>query len=160
MKTARTICFALTAAVITLLAAPEIASAQGCPWCTTPTKCEGIEENSPLERCYVQQGVGCVEVEGESECIYQVWLAPSTRDTFLASHGIEYHGTRTVEVAGIQLEAFVVDDSLVAIWGCDGEVSLLWRQQADGKLQDARFPDIRSRYTLRPVGGQHGGNSS
>lgn len=132
-------------------ATPQASFAQGCPWCTSPTTCRAIEEDTDLNKCWIEGsggGQGICQFE-EGDCTYQVLLDSPLRKRLLAENGIVYKGTETVEVSGIQVEGILIDEGYWAIWGCSGELQVLMRRNGEEEWQILSPAAYPRRYSLR-----------
>lgn len=73
-----------------LMLAPGNAQGQsdGCPWCTTPTTCAEVAENTDIGGCY-NIGAGCEEIAGS--CTIEITrLLDREWRALLGEHGLEF----------------------------------------------------------------------
>ncbi len=105
------------AAGMVALASPSIVEAQGCPWCTTPTKCEYINESAASE-CTLGSG-GC---STWGICVLVMNGEPKTeQERSFRSLGISNVRTIVTEEWG-EIDFAEVAPNLYAMWNCQGEV--------------------------------------
>lgn len=126
---------ASTAALLCLMTlSPTSLEAQGdgCPWCTTPTTCALVEEDTDLEGCVVNQENGCMRVSGE--CTVEVSMAdPAALSDILGKHGITLRGVQTASVLGLPIRLAEVDHGLHLRWDCRGQVSAAFTRDPSGQ---------------------------
>lgn len=128
---------------------PESASAQsrGCPWCTTPTTCAEVLENTNIGGCY-NIGNGCEEISGSCTIQPERMLAADRQKLFEAS-GVRYLGTATVSLLGADIEASAVDDGLYAQWSCNGVLTALFTKTDSGEWEELDPAPYRKRLNLK-----------
>lgn len=140
-------------ALALLLTAPLGAAAQwGCPWCTTPTTCSLVDEDSPLDECWYVQGVGCVPFYGECE------FEPMQDEedlAALAAAGLDGARTLSVEtIVGVRT-LYEVRSGTFVTWSCSGAATLIVRVDhrglewlgSDALREIMSLSAIRRRYT-------------
>jgi len=117
---------AVVVAVMLLLIPTSEAQAQsgGCPWCTSPSVCERIDE-SAADSCtltgddWCRNGTGlCIIVETDEE---------------LASMVEAGSQVRSVALSGQSVTLLEVGDGQYAAWNCSGQIALLY-QLHEGEL--------------------------
>lgn len=104
-----------------------VAQSSGCPWCTTPTTCAEVPENTSIGGCY-NFGYGCRTVSGV--CTIEETFAAVGRKQLLADNGLEFHGVQLINVLGVDIEATGVGGGLFARWGCGGAVVAVFMRDA------------------------------
>lgn len=130
MRTAILLRLTLVVAVLTLAPMSTSAQSDGCPWCTTPTTCSEVAEDTPSGGCY-NIGAGCQTIGGSCE-INETFTA-TQRKVLLQDNGIEYHGTELAELWGTTVELTAIDDGLYAGWACNGQLSTLFKKDGDDR---------------------------
>lgn len=137
-----------------------LAQAGGCPWCTSPTVCELIDEDTFVIECEVASSgphAGeCVNTQA-GDCEWQVLLAPPLREAFLASQGIEYGGEATIDVHGITIAGILIEDGLLAKWGCNGKPAFLFRNDGSGVWREVDLANSPNRYSFEVRAPSHNG---
>ncbi len=135
------------------LASPMTASAQshGCPWCTTPTTCGEVDENTNIGGCY-NIGAGCQEIQGS--CTIQQTLAPDFREEALEGQGLDYLGEAEVDIYGLKFEAIQIAENLYARWKCDGRLEAAFSLAPDGTWVELDLLRFGTTYDLTVSGPQ------
>ena len=153
MRYARSFILAAFAVLLALAAAPQSAAAAPstaafrCPWCTTPTTCGVVDENTPISGCYINSSDVCRTLSGE--CIDSFALnAPGGREATLRKNNIEYHGVVKTEIWGIKMTLTAINDGLYAEWDCSGQISNLFTRRADGGWTAVDAASHHGRFTL------------
>lgn len=118
----------------------------GCPWCTTPTKCEAIKESTPIAGCYILEGVGtCEEMEGE--CEYEPTFAYTQ----------EVLDVTTADLLSVQdpewgaVFAFPIESGLYGWWNCEGKLVAIYAEQEDGSATRLPVEEYAEKYTFRKI---------
>jgi len=91
-------------------AIPAQAAAQGCPWCTSPTKCELIDQ-SAAGGCRVDPLDGCTH---QGVCVINVARAAFPTPALAILDQVP---------AAAREAAVLVRDDLVVAWNCAGEAT-------------------------------------
>jgi hypothetical protein len=116
---------------------------EGCPWCTTPTTCAGVEEDTPYDLCVYTQAQGCSYPNSERSCTYGGSGSGGGGNgggnggggelaVLVAAAGIENHQIRQVVTERWGKQHLVeVDKDLYAFWSCDGQLLGLVREIDD-----------------------------
>jgi hypothetical protein len=110
------------------MAAP--ASAQGCPWCTTPTTCTLVDEHA-AGGCKVTAHEGCTSA---GVCVINDTYAPtSAAARHFASLGFDnFILLETVEWGEVPFAD--LGDGRLVLWNCDGEVAAIASYDTEGQI--------------------------
>lgn len=138
----------LTFALALSALVPIALSAQstGCPWCTSPTTCSEVEENSDVGGCY-NIGDGCKTISGSCK-IEETFASAEARATLLEENGLEYRGTEVAEIWGTKIELMEIDGGFFAEWACDGRLSALFKKDRNGKWVELDPMRYAARFAL------------
>jgi len=139
-------------AILVMLAltapAPVAAQFTGCPWCTTPSTCGLVQENTNYDGCLVTQGLGCQPILGECSVIDPGSGDFADAGGLFDQHNIKYLGTNVVSILGIDLEAHQVEENLWVKWGCNGGVIAAFSRSEGGVWREVDSTLPRARYSL------------
>lgn len=142
--------FAVVLSLI-LLAVPNSVAAQstGCPWCTTPTTCGEVQENANIGGCY-NIGNGCQTIPGK--CTINETFAAADIAEILHLERFEGLGGQTIDVLGMPVLAFQVEEDLYIQWKCDGSVAAAFAFNGSELITELDPALLQQRYSLhRPA---------
>lgn len=141
-------CFILVAVLLTAGSAAA-QEGEGCPRCKSETECEWVKENTPHSTC--EDDSGTCEVD-QGACTIGAMLLPERREATLEAAGIEYRGAFVAEIEGGRMTVFGIDDGLFARWGCNGELTGIFKQGAQGEWLALDTESFGDRFTLLAAG--------
>lgn len=123
---------------------PQAVEAQGCPWCTTPTTCEPINEPTPLSACWIGLGGVCNETEGKCE-------PGGTLRHAVAILDVDDRDVETVTDRDFgRVQTVPVGNGVYVAWNCQGEAIAVYARSADGRMAKIPGP-IDPRYDFSRV---------
>lgn len=122
-STMKTMFLAVTIAIIY----PSAADAQ-CPWCTSPTVCETIDDNA-ADSCQIEAGNFCENGDG-------ICVVVETEEELAAMINAG-SPTRTVDVTGQAVTLVGIGEALFAAWDCSGRLAMLFEEEEGGLSQVA-----------------------
>jgi hypothetical protein len=119
----------------------------GCPWCTTPTTCAGVGEDTPYSGCGYSASQGCFYPQETQPCTYEGGGGNGGGNggggelaLLVTAAGIENHQIKHVATERWGSQYLVeVDRDLYAFWSCDGQLLGLVRE-IDDELADYLDP--------------------
>lgn len=141
MRTSFLLIMVLAVAAIALTPTAMLAQSDGCPWCTTPTTCSEVEENTTVGGCY-NIGAGCRTIAGSCT------LEEQRLHELLVLNRIKNRGTEHVEIWGTKFNLRALPNGLYAEWACDGRIASLFRMADDKSWVEVDPAPYQSRYSF------------
>ena len=148
MRTPVAIILVFGSAMISLAPAAAFAQSDGCPWCTTPTTCAEVDENTNIGGCF-NFGTGCQTIAGS--CTIRIEkVSVLERATLLRRTGIQYSGTVEAQIWGERRELAHINGDYYAEWRCTGQLATLFMKDPAGQWVELNPAFFANRLSLLP----------